>query len=420
MKQYTMRKEGGSDIVRNHNGKGHYIRNRIFFLLAVTAAGWIGTGGAAALAAQGGTVGCIHSTGRVQCGQAVFDSADLRTVCTHIDEQKRAAAEALIRLGTRFRQQPEGYVYDRNPDVCQEEIDMGQFEWAMLVRAAAESQTVPTGLPVLNPEAVMHIEGVEERTEHYETAIEDNISRGKAAWADGRLLLGNGADNDRAYRKGTEDGSNGDVPENFYPIFAADESSVEVRHVHVGKPENRDGISGCYKNSHIIRETVSICGAQLVKTDPAWYPNPEEPDGGSWHGGEYTCSYHGGIYHAPGTCTYQDRQPVTVWKHEVVCGFEDCLYAVLTVRGTDTDYYDRAIVLTATLEEGEGYGNLSWQEGDRFVWTDAGGSVVGTGPEYTAREAGAYRCHLNIANADADQSEVSVTVRKTGLVVRGY
>lgn len=419
MKQYTMRKEGGLDIVRKHNRKGHHIRSKALLLLTVTAAGWIGIGGASVLAVQSGAEGRIHSTGRVQYGQAVFDSADLRNVCMHIDEQKRAAAQALIRLGTRFRQQPEGYVYDRNPDIGQGEIDMGQFDWAMLVRAAAESQTVPAGLSVLNPESAMRIEGVEERTEHYETATEDNISRGKAAWADGRLLLGNGADNDRAYRKGTEDGESGKVPENFYPIYTADESSVEIRHAHVGTPEKKDGISGCYENSHITREEVKRCSMQLVKTEVTWQPNPEEPGGGSWHGGEYTCPNHGGTYDSPGTCTYKNKQTVTEWKHEVICGLGDTLYGRLTVGGMDTDYFDRAIVLEAVFEEGEGYGSLSWQEGDRFVWTDAEGSVLGSGPEYTACEAGVYRCRLNVANADTDHSEVSVTVRKTGLVMRG-
>lgn len=407
------------DIVKNHNKKGHYIRTKVLILLAVAAAGLTGTGGAAVLAAQSRAESCIRSTGRVQYEQAVFDSADLQSIGKHIDEQKRAAAEALIRLGTRFRQQPEGYVYDRNPDVCQEEIDMGQFDWTMLVRAAAESQTVPAGMQVLNPEAAMHIEGVEERTEHYETAIEDNISSGKAAWADGRLLLGNGADNDKAYRKGKEDGKDGNVPKNLYPVYTADGSSVEIRHVHVGAPEEKDGISGCYKNSHTTTEDITVCNRQLIKTEETWYPNPDEPGGGSWHGGEYTCSIHGGLYPSPGKCAYEDKKTVTKWKHEVVCGLEECLYAVLTVGGTDTDYFDQAIVLTAALEEGEGFGNLSWQEGDRFVWMDGEGSAVGTGPEYTAHEAGVYRCRLNITNAGADQSEVSVTVRKTGLVVRG-
>lgn len=374
--------------------------------------------GMTTLAAQGGAREYMRSTGRIQYEQAVFDSADLQDIHVHIDEKRRAAAETLIQLGTRFRQLEEGYTYDRNPDAEQGEIDIGQIEWATLIQAAADSQTVPDRLPVLNPEAAMHIEGVEERTDYYETAIEDNMSRGVAAWADGKLLLGNGADNDKAHKQGTEDGEEGKVPENFYPIYASDEVTVEIRHMHQGEKENRDGVSGCYQNSHTTKTEVVKCAEELIKTEATWIPNPEEPDGGSWHGGEYTCRFHGGKYDSPGICRHSSEEKVTVWKHDIICGLEDSLYAKLTVRGTDTDYYDHAIQLEAVLEEGDGYGNLAWQEGDAFVWTDAEGNVLGTGPEYTACEAGAYRCSINVDNVDIDHREAAVTVRRTGLVKR--
>ena len=374
--------------------------------------------GMTTLAAHGGAREYMRSTGRIQYEQAVFDSADLQDIRVHIDEKRRAAAETLIQLGTRFRQQAEGYTYDRNPDAEQGEIDIGQIDWTTIIQAAADSQTVPDQLPVLNPEAAMCIEGVEERTDYYETAIEDNISRGKAAWADGKLLLGNGADNDRAYRKGTEDGEEGKVPENFCPIYAVDEAVTEIRHIHQGKPENKDGVSGCYQNSHTTSVKVRKCTEELVWLEPEWRPNPEEPEGGSWHGGIYTCPRHSGIYESPGICEYKSEEKVTVWKHDVICGLEDTLYAKLTVRGADTDYYDHAIRLEAVLEEGDGYGNLTWQEGDTFVWTDAEGNVLGTGPEYTACEAGVYRCSINVDNADIDHREADVTVRRAGLVKR--
>lgn len=374
--------------------------------------------GMTTLAAHGGVREDICSTGRVQYEQAVFDSTDLWNIRAHIDEKRRAVAGTLIQLGTRFRQQAEGYTYDRNPDAEQGEIDSGQIDWATLIQAAADSQTVPDKLSVLNPEAAMHIEGVEERTDYYETAIEDNISRGMAAWVDGKLLLGNGADNDKAHKKGTEDGKEGKVPENFYPIYGADEVTVEIRHKHQGKKENKDGVSGCYKNSHTTRVEEIKCNTELIKTEAVWYPNPEDPEGGSWHGGQYTCVYHGGLYESPGICPYSSEEKVTVWKHDIICGLKDSLYAKLIVRGTDTDYYDHAIRLEAVLEEGDGYGNLTWQEGDAFVWTDAEGNVLGTGPGYSACEAGVYRCSINVDNADIDRREATVTVRRTGLVKR--
>lgn len=370
------------------------------------------------LAAHGKAQEDICSTGRIQYEQAVFDSADLSNIRAYIDEKRRAVAGTLIQLGTRFRQQAEGYTYDRNPDAEQGEIDGGQIDWTTLIQAAADSQTVPDSLSVLNPEAAMHIEGVEERTDYYETAIEDNISRGMAAWADGKLLLGNGADNDKAYKKGNEDGEEGEVPENLYPIYAADEVTVEIRHMHQGDMENKDGVSGCYQNSHTTKTEVKKCSVELIKTEATWYPNPEEPEGGSWHGGEYTCPNHGGKYDSPGICRYSSEQKVTVWQHDIICGLENSLYAKLTVRGTDADYYDHAIRLEAVLEEGDGYGNLVWQEGEAFVWTDSEGNVLGTGPEYTARETGVYRCSINVDNADIDHREADVTVRRAGLVKR--
>lgn len=40
--------------------------------------------------------------------------------------------------------------------------------------------------------------------------IADNITAGAAAWVNGRCIIGNGADNERAYKRGIEDGEDGD------------------------------------------------------------------------------------------------------------------------------------------------------------------------------------------------------------------
>lgn len=389
--------------------------------LAVTviAAGWSGTEGGTVLAAQNETQGRISSAGRVQYGQALIDANDLRNICSHIAEKKNAAAGILTQLGTKFRQQSGEYTYDRNPDAEQESVDAAQIGWMTVIQAAADSQKIPDGMAVLDPEAAMHIEGVEERTQHYEAATEDNISRGKAAWAEGRLILGNGADNDRAYEQGIRDGEAGDVPDNMYPIYVANEERIEIGHVHIGQEEKKDGISGCYQNSHETKKKTTKCEAELYKTEITWYPNPDEPEGGSWHGGTYTCPYHGGIYTDPGICTHEDKETVTVWKHELICGLEDAVYAVLTARGSDTDYYDRAIRLEAVLEEGGGYEQLAWQEGDELVWTDEAGNTMGVGSELMVYEPGVYQCSLNIANADIEHKTVKTTVKIAGLAVMG-
>lgn len=395
----------------------------VFLAAAVVAAahmtGRMGAEGRTVLAAAGETQGELHSVGRVQYGQAVIDAGDLHSILSHITEKKNAAADVLTQLGTRFRRQSGEYVYDRNPDVEQEAMDLSGISWRMLTQAAGDSQTIPDGLAVLNPEAALHIEGVEERTDHYEAATEDNISLGRAAWVDGRLLLGNGADNDRAYRRGLQDGESGDLPEHMYPIYAAAGDRIELKHVHIGEEEKKDGISGCYQNSHETKQKITKCEAELYKTAVTWYPNPDEPEGGSWHGGMYTCPYHGGSYENPGICPHEDKKSVTTWKHELVCGLTDVVYAILTVSGSDTDYYDRAICLEAALEPGEGYEQLAWQEGEELVWTDAEGNILGTGSELMVRAAGVCQCSVNVSNADVESRTANVAVRIAGLVAAG-
>lgn len=412
-------KAGGSDIVRDKTRnksrrKGLWGIAGLLFGLAASAGLFHGM---TAVAAQDGS-GTLRSRGSIRFEQAVIDAADLQSIQTHITEKKNATAGILQQLGTKFRQQAGGIVPDRNPDAGQGDADLSQIGWPTIVQAVSESQKVPDGLPVLNPEAAIGIEGVGESTQYYVTAAADNISRGKAAWADGRLLLGNGADNDRAYQAGTRDGREGRIPEFLNPLFAVREGTVEIRHVHIGKPKEVEGISGCYKNKADTQTKINQCGAGLIKTEAVWYPNPEEPDGGSWHGGFYTCPYHSGAYEAPGNCTYEETVTTTVWSHKLVCGLEDAVYARLTVRGTDTDPADKAVRLEAVLEEGEAYGRLAWAGEEKLIWTDEGGNALGTGPELTVRSPGLYRCGIHVTNEDIDRRETEAVVKVSGLALR--
>lgn len=358
------------------------------------------------------------SRGKIRCEEAVMDAADLQSIYAYISEKKNAAVDTLLQLGTKFREQSGEIICDRNPDSARENIDVSRLSWMMIEEAVKDSQTVPDELVVLNPEAAMHIEGVEEYTDHYVTATVDNISRGRAAWADGKLLLGNGADNDRAYQKGTDDGANGKIPEFLNPLFSVQDAAVEIRHAHMGNPEEAEGISGCYQNSRETKNNVIVCGAELRKTEATWYPNPDEPEGGSWHGGYYTCSYHDGIYESPGRCTYESIVVTTVWHHDVICGLTDMVYARLAVRGADSDPVDRCIKLEADLEEGEGYERLAWHGEDKLVWMDEDGTVLNTGPELTVQAPGTYRCSVNVTNEDIADREASVTVKVSGFVLR--
>ena len=235
--------------------------------------------------------------------------------------------------------------------------------------------------------------------------IADNLTAGTAAWVNGTCIIGNGADNEKAYKRGIEDGKEGDEPKNLYPIYGVQEATVEIKHVHLGSPENKDGTSGCYQNSHTTKVEEHRCSKQLYQTEVTLYPD------GTWHGGYYTCENHDGVYESPGQCPHVDKETVTTWKHDIVCGLTDMLYAKLTVRGTDTDYFDRAIRLEAVLEKGEGYDNLKWQESDEFVWEDVDGNVLGSGTGIMVHDAGVYRCGINVTNEDIEGKDIEVTVK---------
>lgn len=378
-----------------------------------------------------GTSGRVRSSGRIRYEYAVIDGDDLQWIDAYISEKKDAAARTLTQLGTRFRLQSGQYAYDRNPDVMQEDIDLNGIDWTTLVQAAKESQCVPAGLSVLNPEAALHIEGVEEQTDYYEAATEDNLSTGKAAWVDGRLLLGNGADNNRAYQQGLTDGGQRKIPDNFSPIYGVRESGVEIRHAHVGSPIESEGTSGCYYNHLVSVAKEVICDASLSYFDPVWYPDDNVPGGGEWHGGFYTCTYHGGVYESPGICGQRSMVHGTEWEHKVACGLGNTIYARLTIRAADieqeadaNDVKDKEqsvsrLCLSAVLERGNGYNRLIWKEGDALVWTDNKGKVLGIGPEITVYAPGIYRCSINVANADIDRRTAEVEVRVSGLIMPG-
>lgn len=415
MKRCMTEKEGGLVIVQK--SFKHFIQagTIILFTAEVAASCQYKLPAMAAENAEGR----LHSTGRIECEEAILDTADLEDIFAHISEKQSAVVNILLQLGTKFRQDEKGIYPDRNPDNIQESFDIGAVNWSILVNAVEESQTVPAGLPVLNPNRAMGIEGVGERTDCYETAVADNISSGKAAWADGMLLLGNGADNDRTYRKGREDGAAGIVPEGWYPVYAVKAVDIEVRHMHIGTEENRDGTSGCYYNYSTIKEEYESCGRTLEQTESSWYPEEDHPDGGTWHGGYYTCSIHGGVYNTPGTCTYMNVKQKTVWHHDIVCGLTDVVYGVLHIRGTDTDYYDGTILLEAELEPGRGYNLFAWRKGNELLWTDEKGNMLGIGPQLTVNSPGIYKCCINAANADIDIRAGSVQVKTVGLVVPG-
>lgn len=95
--------------------------------------------------------------------------------------------------------------------------------------------------------------------------IADNLTAGTAAWVNGRCIIGNGADNERAYQRGIEAGELGDD----------EDIAIEcTRHVH----RNGDGEEvtqktvyasknpgGCYKAHGHTHDAVGACPTDIVK-----------------------------------------------------------------------------------------------------------------------------------------------------------
>lgn len=68
----------------------------------------------------------------------------------------------------------------------------------------------------------------------------DNLTAGTAAWVDGNCVIGNGADNERAYEKGREDGEDGTGEDIFDLEY--------IYHRHWG--EQAGAGTGCYQGYH--------------------------------------------------------------------------------------------------------------------------------------------------------------------------
>lgn len=113
---------------------------------------------------------------------------------------------------------------------------------------------------ILQSQSVTHLES--------SPVTSDNITAGAAAWVNGKCIIGNGADNDRAYQRGMEDGE------------AGNDKNVDIRytrHAHTGNggvnpiPDGHVCYStanpgGCYRSSGHTHDKTGICGTEQIDT----------------------------------------------------------------------------------------------------------------------------------------------------------
>lgn len=175
-----------------------YIRKAIMLSAGLGCAGMLFAGSQAKAAEQEVQLhsrGVIHYTNAA--GQEVIlDAQDLQVLFQYAAEGKGGLSQALGGVGTKLIGDGEGFQYSRNPDA---EASIGRLETAeelqavgfdMLIQALAESQTLPAGYE-----------------ENYTLACADNMTLGRAAWADGTLARGNNKDLIEHYTRGWLEGS---------------------------------------------------------------------------------------------------------------------------------------------------------------------------------------------------------------------
>ncbi len=126
-------------------------------------------------------------------GAVVMDSADFLCLADRLDGLEAAyrdstadAAEALKQIGTYF-------TADGSVTHVPEEADSGENGMELPYHKICDG--------ILKSQSVSHLADKE-----ICAAVSDNLSRGAAAWVDGTLVVGNGADNDAFYNKGYTSG----------------------------------------------------------------------------------------------------------------------------------------------------------------------------------------------------------------------
>lgn len=155
----------------------------------------------------------------------VIDSDDLYTLADAFDTFKAAVYWQMAEMNTYLTTEGEGVSLTTNQDIHavhsapSDMVDPYSVNFDTLVEGMAASQSIPhnameygyaEGTNLYRTEKGLLTTEASNKTEmiEIEGATADSLSAGTAAWIDGELILGTGADNETYYNQGYIDGFN--------------------------------------------------------------------------------------------------------------------------------------------------------------------------------------------------------------------
>lgn len=199
--------------------------------------------------------------------QVTMDASDLVTLANQIDDLESAykvkTVQGLNSIGTYFDSTGE---WTHTDSITPYPTDL-TFE--QLYNGILNSQTVTTG------------------------TIADNLSKDKAAWVNGKYIVGNGTDVNNAYNKGYQAGLN----------YAASSASIQYTyHQHVG---SSGAYGGCYTSPVYHSHSGSPYAYGGCYTVPVYHQHSgSSSTGGGCYNvpvyGSYEVCHHHCYYYQPG------------------------------------------------------------------------------------------------------------------------
>lgn len=190
-----------------------------------------------------------HGIINYNSGRVTANAADLFALADGTDALGNAYATAICRALNEI-----GTYYDADGNVN---------------HTAQTAQAIVLGCEQLE-EGILQSQSVE----HLSAApvTEANITAGAAAWVDGQCIIGTGADNERAYQRGMEDGA------------AGNDDDMEIQytyHIHTG-----NGQSG-WGDGHVLYQSGNpggcFRGGEHTHNEAGSYCEQKSVDKGEWY-----------------------------------------------------------------------------------------------------------------------------------------